>query len=207
MPTYPDPDARLVCEADCTRCPDLVAARERISWGNGPRDADVVVVGEAPGAGDPDAERWRGGNWTGLAYTSRHSGRRVRETMAAVGYADRTFYTNAVKCFPSDGEGSNREPTAAERDACRDHLRTELDTVEPAVVVPTGKHATLSVLAACGRSEALDGFLDAVLDPVDCPMLGVTVVPLLHPSYREVWLGRLGLSLAEYRAELRALLP
>ena len=60
---------------------------------------------------------------------------------------------------------------------------------------------------ACGRSEALDGFLDAVLDPVDCPMLGVTVVPLLHPSYREVWLGRLGLSLAEYRAELRALLP
>jgi uracil-DNA glycosylase family 4 len=199
-PASPDPDDRLVLESDCTRCPALVESRECISWGVGPRDADVVVVGEAPGAGDPPAERWRGGNWTGMAYTTRHSGRRVRETMAAVGYGDRTFYTNAVKCFPSDGTGSNREPTPEERETCRTHLLTEFEQVAPAAVVTTGRHATQSVLAADGRT--VDGFVDSVLEPVRCDSLGVTVVPLLHPSYRDVWLGRLDLSLATYRERL-----
>jgi uracil-DNA glycosylase family 4 len=203
-PTFPDPADRLVLEPDCARCPALAESRECISWGVGPQDADVVVVGEAPGAGDPGAERWRGGNWTGMAYTTRHSGRRVRETMAAVGYGDRVFYTNAVKCFPSDGAGSNREPTADERETCRTHLLAEFEALDPAAVVTTGSHATQSVLAAEGR--AVDGFVDSVLDPVRCDSLGVTVVPLLHPSYRDVWLGRLDLSLAAYRERLATLL-
>ncbi|MFW5918548.1 MAG: uracil-DNA glycosylase family protein, partial [Haloferacaceae archaeon] len=151
----PDPDRRRVLEPGCSRCPGLAKARTRIAWGVGPDDADVVVVGEAPAVGDPDAERWQGGNHTGMAYTSRHSGQRIRQLFAELGYADRTYYTNAVKCFPraevgfgsgsgsnSDDDGSNsdddgsegssdvdtpdqstnREPTAAERDACREHL-------------------------------------------------------------------------------------
>jgi hypothetical protein len=56
-PAFPDPDDRLVLEPDCARCPGLVESRECISWGVGPRDADVVVVGEAPGAGEPAAEQ------------------------------------------------------------------------------------------------------------------------------------------------------
>jgi uracil-DNA glycosylase family 4 len=204
-PAHPDPDERHVLEAGCDRCPALVESRTRISWGNGPLDADVVVVGEAPGAGDPDAEAWRGGNHSGLAYTARHSGRRIRETMATVGYADRTYYTNAVKCFPADESGeSNREPTSEELDTCRTHLLTELDEIAPSVVVATGKHATASLLAVEG--ERVDGFVDSVLDPVDCPSLGRPVVPLLHPFYRDVWLARLGYDLAEYRADLRAAL-
>jgi uracil-DNA glycosylase family 4 len=203
-PPFPDRADRLVLEPACARCPALTRSRECISWGVGPRDAEVVVVGEAPGAGDPEAEQWRGGNWTGMAYTTRHSGRRLRETMAAVGYADRTFYTNAVKCFPSDGAGSNREPTAAERKTCRTHLLAELETVEPAAVVTTGKHATRSVLSVEGRE--VDGFVDSVLEPVVCRSLDVTVIPLLHPSYRDVWLGRLGRSLSAYRDELQEVL-
>jgi len=204
-PRRPDPDARNVLEAGCDRCPALVESRTRISWGNGPLDADVVVVGEAPGAGDPDAEAWRGGNHSGLAYTARHSGRRIRETMAAVGYGDRTYYTNAVKCFPADESGaSNREPTSEELATCRTHLLAELEQVEPAVVVATGKHATASLLTVEG--ESVDGFVDSVLDPVDCRTLGRPVLPLLHPSYRDVWLARLGYDLDEYRAELGATL-
>lgn len=205
-PTYPDPDDALVLEPGCARCPALADCRERISWGNGPADADVLVVGEAPGAGDPAADRWQGGNWTGLAYTARHSGRRIRETMATVGYADRTFYTNAVKCFPCDPDdpGTNREPTAAERDACRVHLRAELDAIDPAVVVATGKHATASMLAFEDRQ--VSGFVDGVLDPVALDSLDVTLVPVLHPSYRDVWLSRLGYGLEEYRAELASVL-
>jgi DNA polymerase len=203
MADFPDPETQNVLAADCRRCPALAEARECISWGNGPPDADVVVVGEAPGAGDPEADRWQGGNWTGLAYTSRHSGRRIRDLMADVGHGD-AYYTNAVKCFPPDGEGSNREPTAEERANCRPHLRTELEQVDPHTVVTTGKHATESVLALEGKK--FERFLDSVLEPVGCPGLGVRVVPILHPSYQEVWRERLGHTPATYRAALADLL-
>ena len=192
-PPYPDPATRHVLEPGCSRCPDLVAARERIAWGNGPLDAAVVAVGEAPAAGDPDAERWRGGNRTGLAYTARHSGRLVRRLFADLGHGpDDVYYTNAVKCFPADpaDPSTNREPTATERRRCRGHLAAELARVEPVVLVPTGRHATASVLALGGRS--LDGFLDVVLEPLDVPGLDPAVLPLLHPSYEPVWRARLG---------------
>jgi uracil-DNA glycosylase family 4 len=202
-PAPPAPDDALVLAPDCRRCPALVDARERIAWGNGPLDADVMVIGEAPAAGDPDDPEWPGGNRSGLAYTSRHSGRRIRALLASVGIHD-AFYTNAVKCFPPDGEGSNREPTPTERSNCRGHLRAELDAVDPSVALPTGKHATTALLAAEGGD--LDGFLDRVLDPVDAPTLGVTVIPLLHPSYADVWRSRLGYDRDSYRAALAAAL-
>jgi len=193
MAEFPDPDERLVLAPGCDRCPDRCDSRTRIAWGNGPLDADAVVVGEAPAAGDPDetAAPWHGGNHTGMAYTSRHSGRRIRDLLASADYPD-AFYTNAVKCFPADPADptTSREPTAAERATCRGHLLTELERVDPAVVVPTGRHATASAFAAAGLE--LDGFLDAVLEPRALPGLEVTAVPLLHPSYRDVWRPRLG---------------
>jgi uracil-DNA glycosylase family 4 len=204
-PPSPDPERRHVVTPGCSRCPALVKSRTRISWGNGPADADVLVVGEAPGAGDPDADRWQGGNHTGLAYTSRHSGRRIRRLFAALGYADRVFYTNAVKCYPSDGSGSNREPTATERANCRDHLAADVAHVDPAIVVATGKHATASLLAF--DDESLDGFIDRVLDPFRVDALGVDVLPILHPSYQEVWLARLGYDDESYRSAIGEHLP
>lgn len=200
MPRFPSPAERNPLADDCRRCDALVDCRERISWGVGPLDADVVVVGEAPGAGTPDADRWRGGNRTGMAYTARHSGRRVRDLMARAGYPG-AYYTNAVKCFPCDGSGSNREPTAEERANCRPYLRTEIDQVDPDWVVTTGTHATQTVLAVDDRR--VDGFLDLVLEPLDSPTLGVRVLPLLHPSYLEVWRSRLGYTEAEYLAAIR----
>jgi len=200
---FPEPAATNPVAAGCERCPALVDCRTAISHGVGPTDASVVVVGEAPGAGDPDADRWRGGNLTGMAYTTRNSGRKIRRLVADAGLADDAYYTNAVKCFPCDGTGSNREPTAAERANCRPYLREELDTVAPDVVLPTGKHATTSVFALADRS--LDGFLDCVLEPVTAEF--GTVVPLLHPSYQEVWLSRLDHTRESYLAELRSLLP
>jgi uracil-DNA glycosylase family 4 len=204
VPDPPDGDDALVLAPDCRRCPALVEARDRIAWGNGPRDAAVMVVGEAPAAGDPDDADWPGGNRSGLAYTSRHSGRRIRSLLAAVGLDGDAFYTNAVKCHPADGEGSNREPTEGERSNCRTHLRAEVETVDPPVVLATGKHATASLLAVEDRT--LDGFVDRVLSPVDCPTLGTTLVPLLHPSYADVWRSRLGYDRESYREALAATL-
>ena len=165
----------------------------------------MLVVGEAPGAGDPDAGTWKGGNHTGCAYTSRHSGRKIRSLLADLGYADRTFYTNAVKCFPKGSDGGNREPTADELSNCRSHLESELDLVAPEVVVATGRHATETMLAF--EDEPLDGFLETVCEPIGLPGLGVTLLPILHPSYQEVWLSRLDLTAAEYRERIAAHLP
>lgn len=218
-PRYPD--HRHAIEPDCSRCPELADCRTRIAWGNGPPDADVMAIGEAPAAGDPDADRWRGGNLTGFAYTSQHSGRRIRRLLAACGYEDRTYYTNAVKCFPRETDAdreTNREPTSTERRRCRDHLRTELDVVEPSVVCPTGKHATASVFALADRTidDVDGGFLETILRPIDVGLavvesggdnrdsVATTVLPLLHPSYRDVWASRIGYDTAHaYRDAVR----
>ena len=202
MPAFPNPESRNVLEPGCARCPALLEARERISWGNGPLDAEVVVVGEAPGAGDPDADRWQGGNWTGMAYTSRHSGRLIRELLSDVGFGpERCYYTNAVKCFPSDDAGSNREPTSEELETCRTHLVREIREIDPRVVISTGRHATDTIFAVEGWT--LEGFLELVLEPIDLNQLGTTLLPILHPSYQAVWRSRLGYTAAEYRDALK----
>ncbi|MDX1746805.1 MAG: uracil-DNA glycosylase family protein, partial [Halobacteriales archaeon] len=149
------------------------------------------------------ADRWRGGNWTGLAYTARHSGRIVRSLFADIGYGPTQIYvTNAVKCFPADPDdpSTNREPTTEERTTCGDHLATELTQVDPTVVVTTGRRATAALLDREGRE--LDGFIDHLLEPIPCPSLGVTVLPILHPSYQSVWLARLDLSKEAYIEEI-----
>jgi uracil-DNA glycosylase family 4 len=200
------PESKHALEPGCSRCPELVKSRERIAWGNGSLDADVVVVGEAPAFGDPEADRWKGGNWTGQAYTSRHSGRTVRDLFADAGLGPEDLYfTNAVKCFPEDESdpGTNREPTPVERANCRSHLRAEIERVDPAVIATTGKHATLSVLG----EDGLDGgFLDSVLEPATSAAFDAAVLPLVHPSYQNVWLPRLGYDRATYVEEIGELI-
>ncbi|EMA43865.1 uracil-DNA glycosylase [Halococcus saccharolyticus] len=197
MSEFPNPESRNALVADCRRCPALVESRACISWGNGALDADLVVVGEAPGAGTPEADRWQGGNWTGMAYTTRHSGRKIRELFADLGYdSDECYFTNGVKCFPEGEDGSNREPTAEERANCRPYLEREIEDVEPRAVVATGKHATESLLATEDRD--LDGFIDAVLEPVSLASLDTTLVRILHPSYQEVWVSRLDYTRESY---------
>lgn len=201
MVEFPDPETRNVLAPECSRCPALVDSRERIAWGNGSREADVMIVGEAPASGDPSAPRWQGGNWTGMAYTGQHSGKLIRTMFEALGYGpDDVYVTNAVKCFPSDGTGSNREPSKAERDTCFSHLLTELKEVNPTVVVTTGKHATMACLDH--ENRPLERFLDAVLTPIECPRLAVTLLPLLHPSYQHVWLTRLDYTYDAYIDEI-----
>ena len=95
-PVHPTPVERNPLAEDCRRCPELVACRTRISWGVGPLDASLVVVGEAPGAGDPDREAWQGGNHSGMAYTAAKSGRKVRSLVREAGYEGEAYYTNAV---------------------------------------------------------------------------------------------------------------
>jgi DNA polymerase len=201
VPEFPDDEQRNALTADCQRCPELAESRTCISWGNGPLSADLVVVGEGPAEGDPDAEQWQGGNLTGMAYTTRHSGRAIRRMFEELGYSPADcYYTNTVKCCPTTPSGDSREPTNQERTACFHHLRTEITRIDPQVILPTGRIATETLLSF--DDQELDGFLSTVLEPIFHDRLDTPLLPLLHPSYQSVWLSRLEYTREEYLTEL-----
>ena len=110
----------------CERCPDLCESRSRIVNGVGPADADLLLVGEAPGANEDE----RGEPFVG------RSGDVLDDTLREVGL-DRgdVRITNCVRCRPPD----NRDPRTGELANCRGYLEREIDRVDPEVVVTLGK--------------------------------------------------------------------
>lgn len=110
----------------CERCPKLVDSRTRIVDGTGPADADLLFVGEAPGATE-DAE--------GEPFVGR-SGAVLDSGLRDVGL-DRTDVriTNCARCRPP----GNRDPTVDERENCREYLDREIAAVDPELVVTLGK--------------------------------------------------------------------
>jgi len=110
----------------CTRCPELVASRGQIVDGVGPTDADLLLVGEAPGASEDE----RGEPFVG------RSGDVLDEGLRTVGLARADVrITNCVRCRPPE----NRDPTADERANCRGYLEAEIRAVDPELVVALGK--------------------------------------------------------------------
>ncbi|SFR85007.1 DNA polymerase [Halomicrobium zhouii] len=115
-----------VCVEDCTRCEALVASRSRIVNGAGPADADLLFVGEAPGAREDE----RGEPFVG------RSGDVLDDALrnARLDRGD-VRITNCVRCRPPD----NRDPSTEELANCRGYLETEIDRVDPEIVVTLGK--------------------------------------------------------------------
>ncbi|MFB6091962.1 MAG: uracil-DNA glycosylase family protein [Haloquadratum sp.] len=110
----------------CERCPDLVESRSRIVNGVGPEDADLVFVGEAPGADEDDA---------GEPFVGR-SGSVLDEALRDAGLARADVrITNCVRCRPPE----NRDPTGGELANCRGHLERELARLAPELIVTLGK--------------------------------------------------------------------
>ncbi len=111
---------------ECTRCPALVDSRSRIVNGTGPTDADLLFVGEGPGANeDEQGEPFVGRSGTVLDDALRTAG------------LDRidVRITNCVRCRPPE----NRDPTTEELENCRGYLEREIAAVDPEVVVTLGK--------------------------------------------------------------------
>jgi DNA polymerase len=114
------------CVTDCEQCPDLVASRSQIVNGVGPDDAELVFVGEAPGANEDEAgEPFVGRSGSVLDAALRDAG---------VDRAD-VRITNCVRCRPPE----NRDPTGDELANCRGYLESELAAIAPALVVTLGK--------------------------------------------------------------------
>ncbi|MFB6164100.1 MAG: uracil-DNA glycosylase family protein [Haloarculaceae archaeon] len=111
---------------ECTRCPELVNSRSRIVNGTGPADADLLFVGEAPGAREDEQ---------GEPFVGR-SGSVLDDALRANGLArEDVRITNCVRCRPPE----NRDPTEEELTNCRGYLEREIDLVDPVAVVTLGK--------------------------------------------------------------------
>jgi uracil-DNA glycosylase family protein len=170
-PKIDDPRSlRSVAEAakDCRGC-DLWARATQTVFGEGPRSATVLFVGEQPG----DKEDLAGQPFVGPA------GRLFDEALAEAGIErKRTYVTNAVKHFKWRASGKRRlheKPNSAEIAACRVWLELELRLVKPDIVVALGATAAQALLGRAFRVTKQRG--KVVASP-----LASRVVATVHPS-------------------------
>ena len=118
--------------ARCTKCP-LHMSRTRTVPGEGPANARIVLVGEAPGR----EEDRRGKPFVGAA------GRVLDEALLRAGLSrGDVFITNVVKCRPP----RNRRPSRDEADACDAYLAGQIEAVRPRVIVAMGQTAARALL-------------------------------------------------------------
>jgi uracil-DNA glycosylase len=113
----------------CTRCPQLAGTRNTVVFGSGNADADLIFVGEAPGANE---------DLQGLPFVGQ-AGRLLDTLLGEIGLNRReVFVANCLKCRPP----GNRDPLPQEIDACQDYLFRQLELIEPKVVCTLGNFST-----------------------------------------------------------------
>jgi DNA polymerase len=136
--------------AGCTAC-DLYARATQTVFGEGPRDADAMLIGEQPG----DQEDLAGAPFVGPA------GRVLDDALEAIGVdRDQVYVTNAVKHFKWEARGKRRihqRPNRTEQVACHQWLDREMAVVAPRLVVCLGAVAATSVLGPKARVGAMRG--------------------------------------------------
>jgi uracil-DNA glycosylase family 4 len=113
----------------CTKCPQLASTRQTVVFGSGHADADLMFVGEAPGANEDKQ---------GLPFVGQ-AGRLLDTLLEEIGLTrGDVFVANVLKCRPP----GNRDPLPQEIDACQDYLFRQLELIEPRVVCTLGNFAT-----------------------------------------------------------------
>jgi uracil-DNA glycosylase len=113
----------------CTNCPQLAATRTTVVFGNGNADADLMFVGEAPGANE---------DRQGLPFVGQ-AGKLLDTLLGEIGLVrGDVFVANVLKCRPP----GNRDPHPAEIEACRDYLLRQVELIEPKVICTLGNFAT-----------------------------------------------------------------
>jgi uracil-DNA glycosylase family 4 len=160
--------------ADCSRCKLHTLGRTQVVFGVGSPNADLMFVGEAPGA-DEDIQ--------GEPFVGR-AGQLLTKIIEAIGLRrDDVYIANVIKCRPP----GNRNPEPDEVEQCQPFLFRQIDTVKPKVIVALGKFAAQCLLRTNDPITRIRGrefkYRDAIL------------IPTYHPAYllrtpsakREVW--------------------
>jgi uracil-DNA glycosylase family 4 len=159
---------------DCRRCKLHKLGRKQIVFGVGNPSADLMFVGEAPGA-DEDQQ--------GIPFVGR-AGQLLTKIIEAIGLRrDDVYIANVIKCRPPQ----NRNPEQDEVETCEPFLFRQIDTIKPKVIVALGTFAARTLLRTLDPISRLRG---RVYD-----YRGAKLIPTFHPAYllrnpsskREVW--------------------
>lgn len=147
--------------ARCTAC-DLHEGRTQVVFGSGDPAAQLVLVGEAPGAQE---------DLDGVPFVGRSGQLLDRLLDEELGTTrQRCYITNVVKCRPP----ANRDPRRDEIDACRHHLQAQIALLEPVVTITLGRFAAQELLGTRASLTSLRGRAH--------PFGSGTLVPALHPA-------------------------
>ena len=159
---------------ECTRCKLHTQGRRQIVFGVGSATADIMFVGEAPGA-DEDEQ--------GVPFVGR-AGQLLTKMIEAMGLRrDEVYIANVLKCRPP----GNRNPEPDEIQTCQPFLFRQIASIEPKVVIALGAFAARTLLETAEPISKLRG---RVFD-----FRGAKLVPTFHPSFllrspgykREAW--------------------
>ncbi len=146
---------------DCQRC-KLHSGRNKIVFGQGNPRAELVFVGEGPGA-EEDRQ--------GVPFVGK-AGELLTRMIEAMGFTrDEVYICNIVKCRPP----RNRDPEPDEVTACEPFLKAQLAILQPRVIVAMGKYAAQTLLDDKTPISRLRGQWSSYA--------GVDLMPTFHPAY------------------------
>jgi uracil-DNA glycosylase len=113
----------------CVRCQELAATRKNVVFGAGNADAELMFVGEAPGASEDEQ---------GLPFVGR-AGKLLETLLGEIGMARKdVFIANVLKCRPP----GNRDPLPVEIENCRGYLYRQVELIQPRVICSLGNFST-----------------------------------------------------------------
>lgn len=151
----------------CCKC-GLGQTRINAVPGQGDPNAEIVFVGEAPGA-DEDAQ--------GLAFVGR-AGKLLTRIIEAMGLKrDNVFICNILKCRPP----GNRDPKLDEIANCLPYLQRQLELIKPEIIVALGAHAAKTLLDSQKTIGQLRGQFHDYYTALDAKP--IKLMPTYHPAY------------------------
>jgi uracil-DNA glycosylase family 4 len=168
----------------CVACDELAASRTRVVAGQRPAGAEVLLVGEAPGAQEDE---------TGVPFVGR-SGQLLDQLLGEAGLRrEQIAVANVLKCRPP----ANRTPRRAEVARCRPWLTRQVELVDPRVVVALGSTAAAWFFGPSARIGALRE--RSLVEPLSYD--GRALLVTYHPS-AAIRFGPNGEPVAALRADL-----
>ncbi|MBS1536960.1 MAG: uracil-DNA glycosylase [Bacteroidetes bacterium] len=144
----------------CQNCA-LGSTRNKFVFGSGNPNADVMIIGEAPGA-DEDAQ---GEPFVGAA------GQLLTKILAAIGFERSDVYiANIIKCRPPN----NRRPEKNETEQCEPYLMKQIELIQPKFILAVGLTATNTLLKSDNKMGEIRG---KVID-----FHGISMIVTYHPA-------------------------
>jgi uracil-DNA glycosylase len=149
----------------CTRCAELAATRHTVVFGAGNADAELMFVGEAPGASEDEQ---------GLPFVGR-AGKLLSTLLVEIGLArENVFICNTLKCRPP----GNRDPQPIEIENCQEYLLRQVELIQPTVICTLGNFSTKLLRGDPTGITRLHGQPEVIV----LGTRAVRLYPIYHPA-------------------------